>query len=186
MFKKLIHHLKFLRNVFLAKVRWRKYSIGRNFHCGVRVRFWAKNTLVIGDDFYIGRDSFIEADCKIGNQVVFANGVSIVGKYDHSFQMIGIPMRFTTPIRNKKYAWKGSNLLTTIGDDVWVGYGTIIMSGVNIGNGCIVAAGSIVTKDLEPYWIYAGSPAKKIKKRFETDEDEKLHIEKLKSFVYTF
>jgi len=50
---------------------------------------------------------------------------------------------------------------------------------VTVGNGCIVAAGSIVTKDLEPYWIYAGSPAKKIKKRFDSELDETLHIEKL-------
>jgi acetyltransferase-like isoleucine patch superfamily enzyme len=50
------------------------------------------------------------------------------------------------------------------------------MSGTTIGNGCIIAAGSVVTKDLEAYWIYAGVPAKKIRKRFETLEDENSHI----------
>ena len=175
----MIRFIKFLRNYFLAKVIWRKYSIGNNFHCGIRVRLWAKNTLVIGDDFYIGRDSFIETDCIIGNQVIVANGVAIVGKYDHHFQEIGIPIRLASQIRDADYSWKGKELITTIGDDVWIGYGSIIMSGVSVGNGCIIAAGSIVTKDLEPYWIYAGSPAKKIKKRFDTDLDEKLHVEKL-------
>jgi acetyltransferase-like isoleucine patch superfamily enzyme len=163
----------------LAKVIWRKYSIGNNFHCGIRVRLWAKNTLVIGDDFYIGRDSFIETDCIIGNQVIIANGVAIVGKYDHHFQEVGKPMRFATQIRDSHYSWKGKDLITTIGDDVWIGYGSIIMCGVTIGNGCIIAAGSIVTKDLESYWIYAGSPAKKMKKRFDSELDEKSHIEKL-------
>lgn len=67
-------------------------------------------------------------------------------------------------------------MVTIIGDDVWIGHGSIIMSGVNIGSGCIIAAGSVVTKDLEPYYIYAGVPAKKIKKRFETIEEELLHI----------
>ena len=172
----MIRFIKFLRNYFLAKVIWRKYSIGNNFHCGIRVRLWAKNTLVIGDDFYIGRDSFIETDCIIGNQVIVANGVAIVGKYDHHFQEIGKPIRLASQIREANYSWKGKKLLTTIGDDVWIGYGSIIMSGVTVGNGCIVAAGSIVTKDLEPYWIYAGSPAKKIKKRFESEIDEKLHL----------
>jgi acetyltransferase-like isoleucine patch superfamily enzyme len=57
------------------------------------------------------------------------------------------------------------------------------MSGVKIGNGCIIAAGSIVTKDLEPYWIYAGSPARKLKKRFNSDEEEKSHIDKLDSIA---
>jgi len=140
---------------------------------------WAKNTLVIGDDFYIGRDSFIETDCIIGNQVIIANKVAIVGKYDHHFQEVGIPMRFATQIKDSHYSWKGLDLLTRIGNDVWIGCGCIIMSGVTVGNGCIIAAGSIVTKDLEPYWIYGGSPAKKIKKRFDSDDEEKLHIEKL-------
>ena len=175
----MIRFLKYLRNYFLAKVIWGKYSIGKNFHCGIRVRLWAKNTLVIGDDFYIGRDSFIETDCVIGNQVIVANGVAIVGKYDHHFQEIGKPIRFASQIREANYSWKGKDLITTIGDDVWIGYGSIIMSGVTIGNGCIIAAGSIVTKDLESYWIYAGSPAKKMKKRFDSESDEKSHIEKL-------
>jgi len=175
--------MKYLRNLFKSRIVWRKYSIGKNFHCGLRVRLWAKNTLVIGDDFYIGRDSFIETDCIIGNQVIFANHVAVVGRYDHHFQEVGVPIRLASEIRNIDYSWKGIDLLTTIGHDVWVGYGSIILGGVNIGNGCIIAAGSIVTKDLDPYWIYAGSPAKKIKKRFDSEEDEILHISKLDSFV---
>jgi chloramphenicol O-acetyltransferase type B len=179
----MIRYIKLLRNLFLVKVVWRKYSIGKNFHCGIRVRLWAKKTLIIGDDFYIGRDSFIETDCIIGNQVIIANGVAIVGKYDHHFQEIGIPIRFASQIRESTYAWKGKDLITTIGNDVWIGYGTIIMSGIKIGNGCIIAAGSIVTKDLEPYWIYTGSPARKLKKRFNSDEEEKSHIDKLDSIA---
>lgn len=179
----MIRYIKFLRNLFLIKIIWRRYSIGQNFHCGLRVRFWAKNILEIGDHFYIGRDSFIETDCKIGNHVLLANRVAIVGKYDHNFQEIGKPIRLASQIRDIDYKWKGLNQITTIGNDVWIGYGSIIMSGITIGNGCIVAAGSIVTKDLEPYWIYAGSPAKKIKKRFDSGEDEKLHIEKLNSIA---
>jgi len=175
--------IKYLRNRILVNISWRKYSIGKNFHCGIRVRLWAKNSLVIGDDFYIGRDSFIETDCKIGNQVILANRVAIIGKYDHHFQQIGIPIRFASQIKDKDYSWKGNYLLTTIGDDVWIGCGAIIMGGVKIGNGCIIAAGSIVTRDLDPYWIYGGSPAKKIKKRFISDIDQNLHIKKLYSKI---
>ena len=63
---------------------------------------------------------------------------------------------------------------TYIGDDVWIGKHSVIMTGVKIGNGAIVAAGSVVTKDVEPYTIVGGVPAKFIKMRF-TDEEIKLH-----------
>jgi acetyltransferase-like isoleucine patch superfamily enzyme len=173
---------KLIRNLILSKIIWNKYQIGKNFHAGLRVRLWAKKTLVIGDDFYIGRDSFIEADCHIGNQVVFGNKVAVVGRYDHNFQEVGKPIRFASQIRDENYNWKGINSLTVIGNDVWVGYGSTILSGVNIGSGCIIAAGSVVTKDLEPYFIYAGIPAKKISKRFDSDEDEILHKKMINNY----
>ena len=71
--------------------------------------------------------------------------------------------------------------MTYIGDDVWIGYGAIIMSGVKIANGSIIAAGSVVTHDTEPYSIYAGIPAKKIKDRFNDKLDEERHINLLKA-----
>jgi acetyltransferase-like isoleucine patch superfamily enzyme len=55
---------------------------------------------------------------------------------------------------------------TTIGNDVWVGAGAIILRGVNIGNGACIAAGAVVTKDVPPYAIVGGNPAKIIKYRF--------------------
>jgi acetyltransferase-like isoleucine patch superfamily enzyme len=63
-----------------------------------------------------------------------------------------------------------------IEDDVWVGYGAIIISGVRIGKGSIIASGSVVTKDVEPYSIYGGVPAKKIGNRFANDADLHEHI----------
>ncbi len=59
-------------------------------------------------------------------------------------------------------------------DDVWIGYGSIILSGVRIGKGSIIAAGSIVTKDVEPYSVVGGNPAKLIKKRFSDNVINKL------------
>lgn len=168
--------IKRFRIWFLVKTIWRKYSIGSHFHAGIGVRLWARNELKIGNYFYMGHGSLIQADCTIGNYVMFGNNVAVVGKYDHNFQEIGKPIRLASQIRERSYDWKGKNLMTTVGDDVWVGYGSIIMSGVTLGNGCIVAAGSVVTEDLEPYWIYAGVPAKKIRKRFETIENENTHI----------
>jgi acetyltransferase-like isoleucine patch superfamily enzyme len=59
------------------------------------------------------------------------------------------------------------NQIVRIGNDVWIGEGVLIKQGVTIGNGAVIGMGSIVTKDIEPYTIYAGSPARKIRNRFE-------------------
>ncbi|TAL66319.1 MAG: CatB-related O-acetyltransferase, partial [Legionella sp.] len=58
---------------------------------------------------------------------------------------------------------------TVIGNDVWIGYGATIMPGVNIGDGAIIATGAVVTKDIGPYEIVGGNPAKMIKTRFDQD-----------------
>jgi chloramphenicol O-acetyltransferase type B len=169
--------LKRLRNEFLRKVTYRKYQIGKGFHSGIRVRIWGKQKIVIGENFYIGRDSFIESDAIIGNNVIMANRTAIIGRYDHHYQQVGIPIRLASQIRDKDYSWLGLNSLTIIEDDVWIGYGTTVLSGVTIQKGSIIAAGSVVTKNVEPYSIYAGVPAKKVKNRFMSQDDLSRHIE---------
>ena len=172
--------IKKLRDIYLVSVKWRRYRISPGLHAGRRVRIWAKHTIKIGRDFYIGRDSQIETDCIIGDFVIFGNKVAIVGKYDHHYQQVGVPIRYAMEIRDLDYNWKGVEVgPTIIGDDVWVGYGSIIMSGVHIGNGAIIAAGSVVVKDVEPYAIYGGVPAGKLKDRFITAEDKAEHIRTL-------
>ena len=64
--------------------------------------------------------------------------------------------------------------ITNIGNDVWIGCGAIILSGVTIGDGAIIGAGAVVTKDVEPYTIVAGVPAKVLKTRFEKEISDKL------------
>ena len=61
-----------------------------------------------------------------------------------------------------------------VNDEVWIGANSLILSGVNIGKGAIIAAGSVVTKNIVPYSIYGGNPAKLIKMRFEQDVISKL------------
>ena len=72
--------------------------------------------------------------------------------------------------QNKNYS-KGK---ITIGNDVWFGDKVSVMSGVTIGDGCVIGLGSVVTKDLEPYTICAGIPCKKIKYRFSKEIIEYL------------
>ncbi len=78
-----------------------------------------------------------------------------------------------------KYADEENEKLVCIGNDVWLGEGVKIMEGVTIGDGVVVAAYSVVTKDLEDYGVYAGVPAKLVKYRFSREE-----IEKLKEFQW--
>ncbi|MGD1803831.1 CatB-related O-acetyltransferase [Dapis sp. BLCC M126] len=58
---------------------------------------------------------------------------------------------------------------TVIGNDVWIGYGATIMPGIQVGDGAIIATKSVVTKNVEPYSIFGGNPAKEIRKRFEEE-----------------
>lgn len=173
--KRFIRILKLVRNGYLKNIRWRRYTIEKGFHAGARVNLWAKTTLRIGQNFYIGRDSFIETDSIIGNNVIFGNRVALVGKYDHHYQQIGTPIRLASAIRDHGYNWKGLGLVTTIQDDVWIGYGATVMQGVTIAEGAIIAAGAVVTKDVEPYCIYAGNPARKIADRFDSPDDLRKH-----------
>ena len=65
-----------------------------------------------------------------------------------------------------------------IGNDVWIGYEAVVMAGVHIGDGAIIASRAVVTKDVPPYTIVGGTPAKKIRMRF--DEDTIAQLQELK------
>lgn len=176
MFRKIITKL---RDIYLMNIKWRQYSFGKNFHAGRNVVLWAKEEIIIGDNCYLGRNTQIEVNAEFRNNVLIANNVAFVGKYDHHFQEIGTPIRSSSQIRDEDYAWKGLNSKIIVEDDVWIGYGSIIMSGIIIKTGSIIAAGSVVTKDVEAYSIYGGNPAKKIADRFNSKEDLKKHIKNM-------
>ncbi|HDX9659030.1 TPA: acyltransferase [Bacillus toyonensis] len=112
--------------------------------------------LKIGDRSSIGDFSFIAARgyIDIGNDVLIAPRVSFHSE-NHVFEKNDIPIRIQGESR------KGIK----VEDNCWIGAGSIILDGVTIGTGSIVAAGSVITKDVEPYTIVAGVPAKKIKSR---------------------
>lgn len=71
------------------------------------------------------------------------------------------------------FAWRRSNAVT-IGHDVWIGHGALVMAGASVADGAVVGAGAVVTKDVAPYTIVAGVPAKAIRPRFEGDIAERL------------
>tara|TARA_A100001011_G_C13879769_1_gene662464 strand:- start:28 stop:585 length:558 start_codon:yes stop_codon:yes gene_type:complete len=132
-----------------------------------------KNYLSIGDYTYgLDRSSLIGLDIssklKIGKFCSFGPEVKIFLNSDHP---TNLPSTF--PLKTlllQKSPWPNQDVISkgdvSIGSDVWVGARSMIMSGINIGHGAIVAAGSIVTKDVGPYEMVGGVPAKTIKFRF--------------------
>lgn len=130
-------------------------SVGKNVRLGRRL-FISKRRVSIGSDVYIGAYSYLDGDILIGNDVMLANHVAIVGG-DHVFRTVGIAT-FAAPREH----WNP----TRIEDNCWIGHAAIILNGITIGQGAMVAAGSIVTRDVAPYAIVAGNPARVLGSRF--------------------
>ncbi|MEA5476820.1 Vat family streptogramin A O-acetyltransferase [Pseudanabaena galeata UHCC 0370] len=111
----------------------------------------------IGDKLIIGKF------CAIARGVKFImNGAnhSMSGISTYPFQIFWNEWN----AQNLEFPYKGD---TVIGNDVWIGYEAVIMAGVKIGDGAIIASKSVVTKDVPPYAIVGGNPATLIRKRFE-------------------
>lgn len=91
---------------------------------------------------------------------------------------------YTFPLFYEEWELEKSNITTAwdnkgdivIGNDVWIGYEAVIMAGVHIGDGAIIAARAVVTKDVPPYTIVGGTPAKEIRKRVDAEVIEQLLI----------
>ena len=134
--------------------------------CGKNVNI--EHGATISSKLSIGDNSGIGIDCSIGGQLTVGKNVMmgpecIIFARQHEFSRTDIPMceqGFQEPKP------------VTIGDDVWIGRRVMIMPGVNIGNGVIVGAGAVVTKDIPDYAIVGGVPAKIIKFRKSIDSVE--------------
>jgi chloramphenicol O-acetyltransferase type B len=103
--------------------------------------------------------------CSIGSGAVFL----LAGNQGHNSDWISTYPFFYQGFEGAKdgFERKGD---TVIGNDVWIGTEAIIMPGVKIGDGAIIASRAVVTKDVEAYTVFGGNPAKEIKKRFSNDE----------------
>lgn len=104
--------------------------------------------------------------CSIGEKVCFVLGGehTYKGLSTYPFSQLIMKERIETVSKGP----------VIVNDDVWIGYGATILSGVHIGQGAIVAAGAVVTKDVPPYAIVGGVPAQVIKYRFEPEMIEEL------------
>lgn len=132
----------------------------------------------MGDFSYVNRNSQVYS-AEIGKFVCIGPEVLIgLGEHPSSVFVSSHPMFYSLqgddfPKITEQQLFEEFPT-TTIGHDVWIGARAILKTGISIGNGAIVAAGSIVTKDVEPYSIVGGVPAKHIRYRFESEQIEKL------------
>jgi acetyltransferase-like isoleucine patch superfamily enzyme len=136
--------------------------------------------VVLGDFSYIsGPRAYVEA-ARIGKFCSIARQV-VIGPGDHDLSAV------TTHPFTVSPAYGGLADVTkqepqkpppVIGNDVWIGMNAIVMRGVTIGDGAVVAANSVVTRDVEPYTIVGGVPARPLKRRFSPEIAEALQRSK--------
>ena len=177
---------KFIKNI-LIKYRNRGKHITLRSRCNVSIHSTFKGHNYIGKEScfngHIGYGSYIGDHAMIsgcvGNYVSIADNVNVVrGRHPTSSFVSTHPVFYSNKncvkldYGNKlkftefKYADEENKRPVNIGNDVWIGYGAKLLEGVTIGDGAIVAAGAVVTKDVSPYTIVGGVPAKIIRKRF--------------------
>ena len=140
-------------------------DLGQGVHIGPGTIVSSTQKLSIGDGTYIGKGCTIQVAGTIGRGVLIANRVGIIGRADHDLRAVGYPMSYAPWIGTVGSTLEGTNVVN-IGEDVWIGYGAIVLSGITIGRGAIIAAGSVVTKDVATYTIVAGNPARVKGERF--------------------
>ena len=150
---------------FHVKYPWVKYDGFVRVMKGVS--FAKGMDIQIGNNVQFGIYSDIASNAHFGNNILCAGGVKFIGRYDHEYS------------NPQKTIWEGNrgdNGTTIVEDDVWIGTNAIILSGVRIGKGSIIAAGSVVTTDIPSCEIWGGNPAKKLKDRFESDDKKELYL----------
>lgn len=136
---------------FCGKLMLKKCGKKVNIEHGAE--FSAKVSL--GDYSGIGINARIHGECTIGDYVMMGPDVTILTR-NHAFDRTDIPMMHQGFEEEKP---------VFIGNDVWIGEKVIILPGVHVGDGAILAAGAVVTKDVPPYAVVGGVPAKVIKMR---------------------
>lgn len=151
----------YVKNIFdISKVKVGKYTYG-----ALNVKNWgSKNEgLIIGDLCSISSDVFfiLGGNHNYAHLTTYPTEVKFLGKREEAY----------------------SNGPIVLDDDVWIGMRVTVMSGIKIGQGAVIAAGSVVTKDVPPYAIVGGNPAKIIKYRFNQDIVEQLKKVNLKNIT---
>lgn len=195
---KIIRRLIVVSNLF-RKILLKKTNViiswgvlfNTNTKFGTHIKIY-KNTSIldteIGTGTYLGWNTVYD-NCSIGKFCSIGPFSKIIYGKHPSSTFISTHPAFFSVNKQAGFTFTDSNLFdehsfvlenrklsAVIGNDVWIGFGASIMEGVEIGDGAIIAAGSIVTKNVPAYAIVAGIPARTIKYRFTEPEIEKLRL----------
>ena len=158
--------LNAIRNILLFRVRYPWIVHGKNTHVQWSTHFWSPHKLIrLGNQVGIGRNCEISTDLIIGNHVLVASAVGFLGRDEHSPYLPGTTM-FESP--------RGDKFRIVIEDDVWIGFGAIILSGVTVGRGSVIGAGAIIAKDIPPYSVVVAHRSEVLKRRF-SEAEIKVH-----------
>lgn len=166
---------------FRAEKPWARIEVGDNFtaYRNCRITAWGKGLIKIGDGCSFGSRTTIDAreSIEIGNHVLISWEVSMADfeghpidpgerarEMDHSKRMLWPQFGRKTSKKTEPYEPKFISKPIVIEDDVWICARAIILKGVRIGRGSIIAAGAVVTRDVPPYSVAAGNPARVVKK----------------------
>lgn len=138
------------------RVFWAKKILAK---CGKNVNI--EKFAMFSPEVSVGDNSGIGIKCELYGPVTIGNDVMIgpevvVYTSGHRFDSLDVPMRLQGFTDKRP---------VEIGNDVWIGRRAIIMPGVKIGDGCVIGAGAVVTKDIPPYSVAGGVPAKVVKSR---------------------
>lgn len=119
--------------------------------------FIGSGALTLGDGVFINRDCFLDTSggIQIGQNSRIAPRVTMITATH--------PIGASEATRTRRTPEDNTVAEIIIGDNVWVGTSSTILPGVTIGNGCVIAAGSVVTRNCEPNGLYAGVPARRVK-----------------------
>lgn len=137
--------------------------IGDSVKVGDRCRF---TTYQAHDQITIGENTSIHGDCHINGEVEIGRGCLIarnifLASNSHQFRLAPqLTIREQDALAQKQ-GLKTSQKIT-IGHDVWLSWGCVVLPGVHVADGCVIGANAVVTKNTEPYGVYGGVPAKKI------------------------
>ncbi|WOD30043.1 DapH/DapD/GlmU-related protein [Alloalcanivorax xenomutans] len=166
-----VEMMRLLIRKIIGRLRLIKYGLSKVHNtCYLAAGSKISKDFVMGECGFVNSGALIYPRVLVGRYVMFAKNVSIIGG-DHAFRSVGVPIIFSG---------REEVADTHIGDDVWIGQNSIIMRGIKIGDASIVAAGSVVTKDVPAGQVWGGVPAKFIQNRFNSDADLASHLDSIK------
>lgn len=122
---------------------------------------------------------------SIGNFVSIASNVNFILGGNHDIETLGT-YPYKTYFKKEYYNDSFSKGMIIVEDEVWIGFGVTILSGVKIGKGSIIAAGSVVISNVPPYTLVAGNPAKVKKERFSKEITDELMNINFSNFSHNF